>query len=236
MLRKQLLNSNNLESARAKALLLPGSAGDYASTPDSAALDVTGDIEGICYVAATDWTPAGTQSLGINKSLNTGSQRAWQFNLLSTGIIQVITFSDGLSGSSASSTAAPTITDGSGIWLRFTKDVDDGAAGNTTTFYTSTDGPTTAPLSVSWTMLGVAVTNAGTTSIQAGTAEGSVGAINAGGVTQAFNGKIYRAQVYNGIGGTLVADFDPRRVAPGQKTLTDSVGNVWTTNGTARLI
>ena len=43
-------------------------------------------------------------------------------------------------------------------------------------------------------------------------------------------GKIHRAQVYDGIDGTLVADFDPSLSRQPHRSLVDSVGNVWTIN------
>ena len=39
-------------------LVLSGLFGNYASTPDSAALSITGDIDIKCKVAMADWTPS----------------------------------------------------------------------------------------------------------------------------------------------------------------------------------
>lgn len=47
-----------------------------------------------------------------------------------------------------------------------------------------------------------------------------------------FTGRIHRVKVKNGIGGTVVADFDPSRWTTGD-TFTASTGEVWTRNGNA---
>ena len=58
----------------------------------------------------------------------------------------------------------------------------------------------------------------------------SVGA-NATGASP-LSGKIYQAQIYNGINGTLAVDFDASRYAGGT-TLTGSTGETWTLQGNA---
>jgi hypothetical protein len=113
-------------------------------------------------------------------------------------------------------------------------DVDNGAGGNTVTFYTSTNDPSTNPTSIAWTPLGAPVVNAGTTSIFAGTANLDYGAA-AGGTANLFTGQIYRAQVYNGIfgaGGTLAADFNPQAVITGSTSFQSAAtGETYTVNG-----
>jgi hypothetical protein len=44
-------------------VLLPGASGDYVSTPDAAALDITGDLDLRVRVAMDDWTPAAESIL-----------------------------------------------------------------------------------------------------------------------------------------------------------------------------
>jgi hypothetical protein len=88
-------------------------------------------------------------------------------------------------------------------FIRVTLDVDNGSTQHEVKFWTSSDG------GMSWDQLGATQTTAGTTSIHdsSGAADLTIGALAAGGVTAA--GTIYRAEVYDGIDGTLVEEFDP---------------------------
>ncbi len=116
------------------------------------------------------------------------------------------------------------------------RDVDNGAGGNTTTFYYSFDAPTTDPQSVTWTQLGAAVVNAGTTSIFVSTANLQVGAHNNGGAGTIFNGQILSAYVYNGIGGTLAASFNASDTYAGVISFASVLtGEVYTVNGSASI-
>jgi hypothetical protein len=56
-------------------LYLPGVVSNYASAPDSAALDIVGDIDLRVKVALDDWTPAAQTAL-VAKDVVTGSQRS----------------------------------------------------------------------------------------------------------------------------------------------------------------
>jgi hypothetical protein len=79
---------------------------------------------------------------------------------------------------------------------------------------------------VTWTQLGTIVTVAGTTSIGDSAAELEIGsAID--GTNQMFHGKVYFAEVRNGIDGTAVAKFDPALfVSP--LTAQMRTGETWT--------
>lgn len=220
-----------LAYAGEKYAYLPGIAGNYASTPDSAAVSVTGDIDLCVRVALTDWTPAATCSL-IGKNTAADPNRDFMLNVVATtGLLQAVWSPTGAAAAqiSKSSTVAPTVADGAALWVRVTIDVDNGAAGNDVKFYTA---PDSASIPSSWTQLGTTVTTAGTTSIHDGTAVLSVGAVGSG-ATQPVTGKVYRALVYSGIGGTLVADYDPSRSVEPHATFTASTGEVWTQNRAA---
>lgn len=202
-------------------VFLPGSAGNYVSTPDAASLDIVGDIDIRARIAADDWTPAAEDSI-IAKYNTTGNQRSYSLNIDTTGVILLRWSNDGTATLSASSTVATGFTDGSTHWIRATLDVDNGAAGKTATFYTSEDG-------VTWTQLGAAVTTGGTTSIFASTAVLEIGT-NSSGTTAFFSGKFFRGQVLSGIGGTAVAS-PIASTATG--TVTDATPLTWTLQGTA---
>lgn len=199
---------------------LPGSTGNYLSAPDETALDITGDLDIRVYVAMDDWTPASAMML-LSKS-NTASSNSWRAYLNTDGTIVFDWSADGTNFLNSVSSATG-LTDGSAKWLRITLDVNNGAGGNTTTFYTSDDGS-------SWSTLGSAAVRAGTTSIYAGTASIEVGTFN-GGLSNPAAMSVYRAQVYNGIGGTKVLDIDTSVVTAGTAaSFTATTGQTVTIN------
>lgn len=190
----------------------PGGAGNIITCPDAAALDITGDLDLRVRVAPATWTPSTTNRL-ITKW---GAAGTYSF-LLSTGTtVPVFTWSnDGTAQLSRSATAAVPTAAGELVWLRVTLDVDNGAAGHTVSFYTSTqEFPT------SWAALGSPVVTAGTTSIYASNSDVTFGAIPGPGSSQLV-GRMYRAQVWKGIeesGGTKVLDWDAGNITGGAAT------------------
>lgn len=174
-------------------LYLTGITGHYASTPDSAAVSVTGDIDIRCKAALADWTPSAQASF-VSKN-NTAGHRSYNFVVTAAGKLSLISYYDGTNNYGAISSVATGVTDGEVKWVRVTRASSTG----TTKFYLSDDGS-------SWTQLGTDI---------ATTASGlfdsdvplEVGASGAG----AFNlatGYFYRAQLLSGIDGTVVFDAD----------------------------
>ena len=205
---------------------LNGVAGNYFSTPDSVAVSITGDIDIRVNAAADDWTPAAAADL-ISKWGGGGAGTSVSFKLAlnTNGTLRLQWSADGsASAGIKDSTVAVPFADMASGWVRATLDVDNGAAGNDVKFYTSTDG-------VTWTQLGTTVTTAGVTSIFDSAAVVMVGARDTGSAGNFF-GKTLRAQIYNGIAGTLVADFNPALFTSGT-TFTASTGEVWTRNAGA---
>lgn len=215
-------------------LNLPGASGDYVSTPDSNALDITGNIEIICYAAAADWTPAGMMLL-VSKWLPTGNQRSYNFFIQpgSTGrlVSQISTDGTAAGAISLTSSVSPTVADGAGLWLRSVRNISNG----TGFFYTSTDSPDTPVGTVSWTQLGVTQTGAAGAAF-VGTADLEVGAESAG-LGNNFIGAIYSAYVYQGIGGgPLKAAMVPNDTVPNAPSWVSKLsGEVWTPNGSAKV-
>lgn len=189
---------------------LPGTAGNYISTPDSPANSVTGDIDIRVKLAMDDWTPASFGHVLAKWNL-TASQASWRLRIETSGLLGLSWTADGSTNILKNSTVATGFTDGSVKWIRATLDVDNGAAQNEVKFYTSDDG-------ASWTQLGATVTTAGVTSIFDSTASVSVGARSDGG--EAITGNVFYAEVRNGIDGPVVASFDPANPSG------------WTFNGT----
>lgn len=202
-------------------LYLPGVASNYASTPDAAALDITGDIDLRCKVAMDDWTPSTATVLVAKWS--TGTAKSYALGLtITTGTLSFSWTPDGTVVNTIASTVAPTVADGATLWVRATMDADNGASGNDVKFYTSTDG-------TNWTQLGDTVTTAGVATINNSTGELSIGAQLAG--SNAFTrGKIFRAQVLDGINGTVAfdADFETSITSLNQASFTESSANAAT--------
>jgi hypothetical protein len=202
-------------------LYLSGASGNYASAPDDAALDITGDLDIRCEVALTDWTPAASTAL-VSK-LGSAGTRSYQLFIASTGNINLRWSTDGTALITQDSTVATGITDGARRWVRATLDVDNGAGGYAVQFFTSTDG-------VTWTQLGSTRTGGSTTSIFASTSILAVGS-DSNGTANNATGTFYRAQVRSGIGGTIVANPDFRLPFDGRHR--DSAGDTWTLTGSA---
>ena len=199
-------------------LSLPGTSGNYASTPDSAAVSITGDIDIRVKAAADDWTPATAGRYIITK-LGGAPQNSYYTQLLTDGILRLGHYHDGSTERFADSTVAVGAADGSVKWLRFTLDVDNGASGRAVEFYTSDDGET-------WTQLGATVTQAGTSSIFDSTAD-----VRLGGEAGFFEGKVYYAELRNGIDGPVVASFDANDAAVGATSFVSrATGETWTVN------
>jgi hypothetical protein len=178
-------------------LRLPGIAGNYASTPDHSALDITGDIDVRVHVKPPDWTPALPRVL-VAKYTTTGNQRSWRL-YIDAGGLYFQWSTDGSATVSAQATAAVPFSDGAAGWVRAALDVDNGSSQSAVTFYTSSDGQ-------SWTQLGTVVTNAGASSIFSGSGPLEVGAHTSGTTQFVEAGTIvYAAEVRSGIGGTVVA-------------------------------
>lgn len=212
-------------SELADGLMLTGASGAYASTPDHASLDITGDLD-LRAEVSTSWA---VSQRGLVGKWNTNSnQRSYLFVVDADGVLRLFWSTDGVTSlSQPSSTKVPKVN--GRLAVRVTIDVNDGSGNRVVTFYTSDaiDG--------TWTQLGDVITTAGTTSIFSGTAVLEVGAWNAGDSGQ-LRGAVHAAEVRSGIGGTVVAapDFDAQSV--GATSFADSTGKTWTVNGGASII
>lgn len=182
-------------------LSLPGTANNYASTPDSAALSITGDIDLRANISLVDWIP-GALSGVISKWTQSGItvlNSSYRLSVESNGTLSLRTTSDGTTVLVSTSTDIVHTDDGERTWIRATMDVDNGSGGNTVQFFVSDDG-------VTWDQLGNTVVNVGTTSIFDGTSPLYLG--GADNNTQMMTGTLISAEVRNGIAGSVVASFD----------------------------
>lgn len=184
-------------------LRLVGDANNYASTASSAALNITGDMEVVCLAYLDDWTPAADNNFGGR--ISGDPNNAWRFAVSPLGFFRFNFYPLGTAASviGAVSTVAPTITDGSWLWVKVTLDVDNGAGGNTVTFYTAPfTGSAVEPDLSAFTQLGAPVVNAGVTSLPSVTSNLGIGLASGLGL----NGGIARFIIRNGISGTVAFD------------------------------
>lgn len=206
----------------------PGTSGSYASTPDNAAYPAYNDIDIRVRVAMDDWTPAAASTL-MAKYVVTGNQRQFRFYVRADGKLQYDFSLNGSDFQPAVSTAATGFLDGSAQWVRVTRAVMSGDV----IFYTAPDQdgiPTT------WTQLGTTVNVMALMGSFDSTAPLEVGTQD-NGTGQRAAADIIRAVLYNDLGTTIVADFNPRYApAAGVTSFTDVAGKVWTMNGSASLV
>lgn len=208
------------DSPSATALQGSANVGAYASTPDTAALDIVGNIDIRVRCAAEDWTPAAEQ-MPIAKNSSATNNRSWAFSVLATGQLQLSWSTNGTTVTVAQSTVETGFEDGTAHWIRATLVTASGTA----TFYVGEDGS-------NWTQLGAAVV-VGATSIFNSNAPLTVGGRVTG---NGFLGLISRAQVMNGIAGTEVANPRFDQQPAGTTAFNDAAGRAWTITAPAAIV
>jgi hypothetical protein len=230
-----------ISPANEKYLLLTGAHDSNAlatspdtecSTPDSANLSITGDIDIRVDVRPDSWTRYGQ---GIaSKYTQVSDQRSWAFWINTDG---TLTFTWSTAGTAATlltatSTAAVTIPADGRLTLRVTLDVNNGAGGKTAAFYTGTGG-----VGGSFTQLGSDVTTAGTTSIFDSTAQVEIGRSHTTTSGGDIRGRVYGFQLRQNIAGTVRAHVvvdDDAEAGDASFTGTDTL--TWTLGGDASIV
>ena len=192
-------------------LRLPGS-GASVSTPNSAALDITGNIDMRVKLSLDNW------SAGLTNLVEKDAQGAYTFRI-SSGHLDFYFSPDGTNFYGTDSTASVPFTNGAVGWVRVTRVASSGVI----TYYTSSDG-------VSWTQLGSATT-ALSGSLVPGTGPLYLGSYE--GAFQSLTGDLYQAEVLSGINGTVVAS--PNFSTASGTSFSDAEGNAWSIAGTASL-
>lgn len=198
---------------------LTGLSGSYISTADKAGLAIAADLELEADVSLTDWTPSSAMTFIAQWRAVVGG-RSYSFRVFTSGILQLLYSLDGATTVTASSTVAPTVADGARLGVKVTLDVDNGASGRDVKFWTSSD-------LASWSQLGSTVTVATPATLNNSAEPLTIGARDLG-ATEPLAGRVYRAIVRSGIGGTVVANFDAS--VSGASGYTDAYGNVWAIN------
>lgn len=198
-------------------LYLPGVVGNSASTPDSAALDITGDIEIVMRVAMDNWSAAAETEFLAKRSGGT----TCSYNLtISSGVLALRISGDGSILATMAGVTVP-FTNGVAVWIKATRAQASGEAILSWAADSATE-PT------SWTVLKTETLSTGT-AIFNSTSPLEVGT-QFGGLSGPMAAKFYRAIVRNGIGGTTVfdANFTTGITSGAQTTFTESSANAAT--------
>lgn len=212
-------------------LRLPGITGNYAVTPNTAALNITGDIEFVVRVSQADWdsAPAVLQAFEAKFDGPSGAGRSYIFRKQTAAPRRItIAWQDSGTGTvreSAGDYAAGILS--GVVWLRGRLDVNNGAGGYTVTIdynLSPSDVPPT-----SWTNL---ITNSGATvaAIATGTFPLVIGSDST--ATRAASGRVFYADVRNGFNTAPVAIFDPSRGNFNSAAIGSATGETWTINRT----
>ena len=196
-----------------------GVSGDYVSTPQSAANQITGDVDVKAYI-----NPSSTKDLKGIVGSGTGAQPNLRLELMSNRTLRFWKF--GNFGTVAISNALTNVNQ----WIRVTHNTST----NQVIYYTSNDAPTTNINSINWTQLGSAISYATTPSLV--NSELWIGNYPGFPNDLQYQNGIYRVTISNSIGGTPVVDFNPASYNPAtsQTQWTSATGEVWSiSTGTA---
>lgn len=221
--------ANHGGSSEKAGLRLPGTSGHYGSTPDNAALDITGDLWLATDVTLDDWTPAAESSL-IAKWVTGTNNRSYMLALLASGLLRFYWSTAGTAGTvlSADSTVAPTPDPNTRrVKVAASIDVDNGAAGRDIRFFQSYGQDV-------YDSVGVTVTQAGVTSIFSGAGTLEVGS-HSGGTAALMAGVWHQAEVENSAGAQVANPYFNDQTG-GATGFTDDAGRVWTINGASAII
>ncbi|MEU0199128.1 MULTISPECIES: carbohydrate binding domain-containing protein [unclassified Streptomyces] len=207
------------------ALELDGSAANNASTPDVAALDITGDLD-LRWEGETDWYAPGSRFL-IGKWAESGN-RAYALLIQDAALwLRFVTpAGDGLFAFAS----LPVVPRRAAV--RATLDTDNGTGGFTVRLYwaDTINGP--------WTQFGgdLSSTAFGAITLRTTTAPLTIAPSDLVTSTRyPVAGRVYKAEVRNGIDGPLVASPDFTAQAAGTISFADSAGRAWTLSGTANI-
>ncbi|MGW4239255.1 hypothetical protein ACWEJP_20950 [Streptomyces sp. NPDC004749] len=205
-------------------LRLDGTPVAVASTPHVPALAITGDLDVRAEVTPDDWNAGRTQNV-IGRWNSANAARSWLLQL-EGGLLRLRFSPDGTSTFFIAD-RLPALP--ARAALRATLDVNNGAGGWSASLFwaPSLDGP--------WQQFSTG-SSAGTTSLYAAPGVPLLIAPTSAVITPNWlpmAGRVHRAEVRSGIGGTVVAAPDFRVLAPDTSAFTDGAGRAWTVTAPA---
>ncbi len=217
----EITDAVGIKDATPYFLDLPGTTGHYVSTPDHVSLDITDDLELRVDVQLDSYNSAAL----IAKWDAPGDERSYLFTANTSRQMELGVSSDGSNNQTRTSTF--TLVDGTRYHLRVHWD----ASASVFSFFYRIPTGEDLTSDVGWIAAGTPTGSF--TSIFSSTAIVEVGTSNTG--TSGFKaGERRRAIIYDGIGGTIVANFEPTDFFLGDSdtdTAVDSTGKTWTING-----
>ena len=172
---------------------------DYPYAGDAAVFDFAStDFDVRVKVALDTWTPAGVVTLLSKWRSDSGvNQRSYKLNVFTSGAqtgLRLMISTNGTAEITKDSTATIVIANGAIKYLRYTLDINNGAAGYDIKFYTSDTGAT-------WTKLGATVTTAtAITTLFNSTSHLRIGSHSLD-FQEKLLGKFYWADFWSGLGG-----------------------------------
>ncbi|MER6603906.1 hypothetical protein [Streptomyces parvus] len=196
-------------------LSLDGTTGSFATTPDTAALDITGPLD-LRWEGQADWYALRAQML-IGKWGESG-ERSYHMRIENGLLYQQVAY-DGFNGFSAARTL-PALPRRAA--LRTTVVPDDGSGNSHWAHYwaPTMDGP--------WVQLSETFTSDSFTP-HSGTSPLTIAPYQDDVVSRPpVAGRCFRAEVRSGVNGTVVAGPDMRPLAEGTTSWADTAGRTWT--------
>jgi len=194
--------------------------GSRATTPDTAANSITGDIDIRWWGERDSWRVAADV---ISKWSTTSNQRSWLLRAEANGTLTLFWSNNGTAVLEARS-EVPLPAWAGRIALRVTLDVDNGASGRTARFYYADS------LTGTWVQLGADVVTAGTTSIFNSTAALTLGREPTSAATNTPQ-RVYGWALRSGIAGTVVSSGTASALTVGATSFADDQATTWTVTG-----
>lgn len=199
-----------------------GVSGNFLSTPNAAANQITGDIFMFAYVS--NWTNPNAKMV-IGKRGAGSTNIAYSLFINADNTIGFRISSDGNSNLNQNGSSSVVIPFTSG-WIGLFRNATTGVC----TFYTSTNLSTTNPTSITWSQLGTTV-NTSSYNIFNANVPLSIGQYSVTSASEMFQGLIYSAGISTSVNGTPTQIFNANQYT-GANTWTSTTGEVWTVNST----
>lgn len=212
-------------------LIIPGVNGNYASTANSAGLDISTDMEFIMRIKPNSWTASANSAFMTNviagKGLPTFGQNTFLWGINPTGTMRLAIWSstDDVNPNDFTSTASLPLPAGICKWIRATFTQNAGGSQSQVNFYYANDA---TEIPTVWTQLGSAV-NLPIFSVGNRAAVLETGSILSGNLVNS-GAVIYRFIWRNGIGTNTIYDADFSQQAPGTTSFTETTGKTVTIN------
>jgi hypothetical protein len=203
--------------------------GSKAQVDSISSLDITNDIDIRIDLHLKSTHPAGWNAVLAGRANNAGPY-SWRLEVTPDREIEFFWSTTGTAPANTVESDIEVLPSSARATLRVTMDVDNGAGGHDTRFYIGYDG-----VNGSFTQIGPTITGAGTTSINNAAADLIIGSPPEISGVFALDANVYRFQLRDGIGGTVIVDADFTAQTSGVPAFVDSTGLAWSIDGDSEL-